>query len=131
MRTHAALTLFTAASLAIAASAQADRPCRIEPFQGATSPQGAVAQMTVTNTGTSCSIPNYGVPADRQNPAYAGSITSAPTHGTASFAPPQAMYTPEPGFAGDDEFAYAAMAKGSIGQQLSLRVRVRVKVVAP
>jgi hypothetical protein len=131
MRTHAVLMLFAIAYLAIAAHAQTKRPCRVEPFQGATLPQGAVAQMTVVNTGASCSITNYGVPTDRGNPAYSGTIASAPAHGAASFASPQATYTPEPGFAGDDDFAYEAIAKGNIGQQLRLRVRVKVKVVAP
>ena len=131
MRTHAVLILFAAASLAIAANAQTKKTCRVEPFQGATLPQGTVAEMTVTNTGSSCSITNYGVPTDRRNPAYSGSITSAPAHGAASFTSPQATYTPEPGFAGDDEFTYEAIAKGNIDQQLRLRVRVKVKVVAP
>ena len=131
MRTHTVLILFAVASLAIAANAQTKKNCRVEPFQGATLPQGAVAQMTVTNMGSSCSITNYGVPTDRKNPAHSGSITSAPVHGTASFTSPQATYTPEPGFAGDDDFAYEAIAKGNIDQQLRLRVRVKVKVVAP
>lgn len=131
MRTPAILTLVAAASLAIAASAQASKTCRIESFRGATSLQGAVAQMTVTNTGSSCAITNYGVSSGRENPAYAGFVTSAPTHGTASFASPQATYTPEPGFAGDDDFAYEAHAKGNTGQPVTLRVRVKVKVVAP
>ncbi|MBU1361607.1 MAG: hypothetical protein KKC79_14955 [Gammaproteobacteria bacterium] len=131
MQSHAVLTFFTAASLAIAAHAETSATCRIEPFSGATLPQGAVAQMTMANTGASCAITNYGVPAERQNAAYSGSITSAATHGTASFTPPRATYTPQPGFVGDDEFAYAAMAKGHNGQQITLRVRVKVKVVAP
>ena len=131
MQPHAVLTLFTAASLAMAANAETSPPCRIEPFSGATLPQGAVAQMTIANTGASCAITNYGVPADRQNAAESGSITSAATQGTASFTPPRATYTPQPGFVGDDEFAYTAMAKGHHGQQITLRVRVKVKVVAP
>ena len=130
MRTHVVLALLTVASLATAANAQTKTACRVQPFQGATLPQGAVAQMTVANTGASCSITNYGVPTDRRNPAYSGSITSPPAHGNASFAAPQATYTPEPGFAGDDEFAYEAIAKGNIDQQLRLRVQVKVKVVA-
>lgn len=130
MRPHSLLTFFAAASLAAAASAQSSETCRVEPFRGATSAQGAVAQMTVTNTGETCSITNYGA-SGRQNPAFSGSITSVPAHGTASFTPPQATYTPEPGFAGDDAFAYAAQANGNSGQPLTLRVRVKVKVVAP
>ena len=131
MKPQAVLTFFAAASLAIAANAETSATCRIEPFSGATLPQGAVAQMTMANTGASCEITNYGVPAERQNAADSGSITSAATHGTASFTPPRATYTPQPGFVGDDEFAYTAMAKGHNGQQITLRVRVKVKVVAP
>ena len=115
MQPYALLTCFTAASLAFAANAATSATCRIEPFSGATLPQGAVGQMTVANTGAPCAITNYGVPADRQNPAHSGSVTSAATHGTASFTPPQATYTPQPGFVGDDEFAYTAMAKGLNG----------------
>ncbi|RYF33278.1 MAG: hypothetical protein EOO26_08675 [Comamonadaceae bacterium] len=131
MQLHAALTFLTAASLAIAANAQTSTTCRFEPFSGATLPQGAVAQMTVANTGAPCAITNYGVPAERQNPADSGSITSAAVHGSAAFTPPQATYTPQPGFVGDDEFAYMAFAKGRNGQQITLRVRVVVKVMAP
>ena len=131
MQPHAVLTFFVAVSLAIAANAETGATCRFEPFSGATLPQGAVAQMTIANTGASCAITNYGVPADRQNAADSGSITSAATHGTASFTPPQATYTPQPGFVGDDEFVYTAMARGRNGQQITLRVRVKVKVVAP
>jgi hypothetical protein len=131
MQTPAVLTFFAAASLAMAAHAETGATCRFEPFSGATLPQGAVARMTVANTGASCEITNYGVPADRQNAADSGSITPAATHGTASFTPPQATYTPQPEFVGDDEFAYTAMAKGQNGQQITLRVRVKVKVVAP
>ena len=131
MQPHAVLTLFAAASLAIAANAERSATCRVEPFSGATLPEGAVAQMTISNTGASCAITNYGVPADRQNAADSGSVTSAARHGIASFAQPQATYTPQPGFVGNDEFAYAATAKGRNGQQITLRVRVTVKVVAP
>ena len=105
--------------------------CRLEPFQGATSPQGAVALMHVVNTGATCSITNYGVPVGRGNPADSGSITSQPSHGSAEFTAPQAKYTPAPGYVGDDEFAYEAYARGSINQQLRLKVRVKVQVVAP
>ena len=131
MQSHPVLTFFTAVSLAIAANAEESATCRIEPFSGATLPQGAVAQMTIANTGASCAIANYGVPAGRQNAAESGSITSAATHGTASFTPPRAAYTPQAGFLGADEFAYTAMAKAHNGQQITLRVRVKVKVVAP
>ena len=131
MQAHTVLTFFTAASLGMVTNAETSATCRIEPFSGATLPQGAVAQMTIANTGASCAVTNYGIPADRQNAAHSGSITSAATHGTASFTPPRATYTPQPGFVGDDDFSYTANAKGHNGQQVTMRVRVKVKVVAP
>ena len=122
------LTLLALSSLATAPGAQPTPACRVEPFQGATLPQGAVAHMKIFAVGASCSIRNWGVPSNRMNPAHSGSITLAPAHGTASFAAPDATYTPEPGFVGNDEFAYDALAKGNLDQQVRLRVRVRVEV---
>ncbi len=87
--------------------------------------------MYVVNTGTTCSVANYGVPVGRANPADSGSITSKPSHGSAEFAAPQVRYTPEPGYVGDDEFTYEAFARGAMDQRLRLRVRVMVQVVAP
>lgn len=43
--------------------------CRVEPSQGAASPQGTVTRMQVMNTGGECVIANYGLPAERGNPA--------------------------------------------------------------
>ena len=105
--------------------------CNVEPFQGATAPQGAVARMQVTRSAGACSIINYGLPAQRGNPAATGSITKQPAHGRAVFVAPQAQYTPEPGYVGEDEFEYTAFARGRQDQQVRLRVRVKVSVVAP
>lgn len=107
-----------------------DRSCQVDRFQGATLPQGAVTQMTVVNNGASCDIPIYGA-SGRTNPADSGSITTAPTHGSAEFDAPRAKYTPQPGFVGDDEFAFLAFARGEMNQQQHLKVKVKVKVVAP
>ena len=87
--------------------------------------------MTVAGGGASCAITNYGVPADKRNPAYSGAITVAPSHGAAVFDAPRAKYTPAPGYVGEDEFAYEAIAKGNVDQEVRLRVRVKVKVAAP
>jgi hypothetical protein len=105
--------------------------CHVDSFHGATLPQGAVASMRVVNTGRACGIVNYGVPADRSNPAEAGSITRKPAHGTAEFVASQAKYTPERGYVGGDEFEYEAIAKGESNQQVRLKVRVKVLIVAP
>ena len=105
--------------------------CRIEPFQGATLPQGTVARMRVVNTGAACVIENWGVPADRAYPAESGSITQAAAHGKAEFLAPQARYTPVPGYVGEDTFEYEAFARGRVNQQVRLKVQVKVLVVAP
>jgi len=110
--------------------AQPSRTCSVEPFDGATQPQGAVAHMHVVNTGAACSIENFGGAREHRNPAEAGSITVKPAHGTAEFVAPRARYTPAPGFVGEDEFAYEANAKGTRDQQVLLRVRVKVQVTA-
>ena len=105
--------------------------CRVESFQGATLPQGATAHMSVVSGGRACSISNFGVPAERRNSAESGNITVKPQHGVAEFSAPKATYKPEPGYLGEDEFSYEAFAKGNIDQQVHLRVRVKVTVVAP
>ena len=105
-------------------------PCRFSPYQGATGPQGAVATVEMANRGLPCVLPNYGLPAERANPASGGRIISAPRNGTASFVPPNASYLPQPGFVGEDEFQYEAWAPGASGQQLRLLVTVKVKVSA-
>jgi hypothetical protein len=105
--------------------------CRVEPFSGATSGQGAVATITVRNTGEACSIQNFGAPTEKKNPASSGRITQVPRHGTASFDAPLAHYVPAAGYIGADEFSYEARATGNTGQQVLLRVHVKVTVTAP
>ena len=124
------LLLVLAASLSNLAAAQT-QACRVEPFQGATLPQGATAHMAVASGSRSCSITNFGVSSERRNLAESGSITLKPQHGTAEFAAPKATYKPESGYIGEDEFSYEAFAKGNIDQQVHLRVHVKVTVVAP
>lgn len=103
----------------------------VEPFQGATSAQGALARMRVANTGNACAVVNYGVPAERANPAGSGHIKRQPAHGKAEFAAPHANHTPEQGYVGEDEFAYEAVARGRLDQQVRLKVHVKVSIVAP
>jgi Bacterial Ig domain len=105
--------------------------CRVPAFRGAVQPAGADAEMHVVNTGQPCTIANWGVFTERQNPAFAGEITRAPASGTAEFKPPRAVYTPAPGFAGEDYFEYQANAKGPSENALLFRVRVKVFVKAP
>ncbi len=42
----------------------------------------------------------------------------------------RARYTPEAGFAREDEFAYEALAKGDTNQQLHLKGKVKLNVIA-
>jgi hypothetical protein len=115
-----------------AALAQSEQPaCRVPSFRGATSPQGADAEMYVVNTGRPCTIINFGMLTERQNPAYLGRITRPPSIGTAEFKPPRAVYTPKPGYEGDDYFEYEANAKGPSENALLFRVRVKVFVKLP
>lgn len=109
----------------------AEPPCRVEPFQGATTPQGASTRMRVVNTGAACRIANFGLPGERGHPASTGTITAPPMHGSATFVAPEVRYTPARGYVGADAFAYEAIATGAQDQPLRLKVRVRVEVVAP
>jgi len=87
--------------------------------------------MHIVNTGRACAISNYGNFTERQNPAFSGQITRAPSSGFAEFNPPRAVYTPKPGFSGEDYFEYEANAKGTNESSLLFRVRVKVYVKAP
>ena len=87
--------------------------------------------MRVVNTGGACLITNYGMPAERRNPADSGRITKEPAHGKGEFVAPHAKYTPGQGYVGEDEFEYEAFAHGAIGQPVRLKVQVKVLVVAP
>ena len=87
--------------------------------------------MRVVNTGGSCSIANYGMPAERRNPADSGRMTKQPRHGKAEFVAPHAQYTPARGYVGEDEFEYEAIAQSPSNQHLRLKVLVKVLVVAP
>ena len=132
VKPHFAATALAMAGLFNASTGHTAEPdCFVEPFTGAALPQGATARMRVVSNGKPCRIINFGVSAERRNPADAGTITQAPTRGKAEFVAPRAVYTPEPGFVGDDEFAFEAHAKGHVDQQIRLRVRVLVSVVAP
>ena len=82
--------------------------------------------LVVFGAGTACSIKNYGVPFFRLGAATSGSITTKPSHGSAEFIAPEAMYKPEPGYFGNDEFEYEALARGIFGQPVRLKVRVKV-----
>ena len=107
------------------------KPCNVERFQGATLPQGAVAQMHVVNDGNSCSFTVYGLPSEKANPADSGSITSQAKHGTVKYEAPDARYVPAPGYAGPDEFELQAFARGRGEQPYRIRVRVQVTVSLP
>ena len=88
---------------AISPTTYAQKTCQIDSFRGATMPQGATTRMHVVNNGSTCVMANYGEAADKTGPADSGSITKQPLHGKAEFVPPEARYTAEPGYVGDDE----------------------------
>jgi hypothetical protein len=125
-----ALCGLVATATAASASAQS-RACVVEPFQGATLPQGAVARMRVARNGLACAISLYGVPGEHVNPAESGRVTKPPRHGAAEFVAPRAAYTPTPGYVGEDSFEVEAFARGRDNQRVHLKVRVTVQVVAP
>ena len=102
--------------------------CNVPVFRGATQPQGGEAEMHVLNQGRSCGIRNFGHYPDPATLAYAGSITVSPKNGVARFEPPRALYTPNPGFVGEDQFEYQAIARGPRDNPVTLKVKVRVLV---
>jgi hypothetical protein len=106
-----------------------DPRCLVPPFSGAAQPRGAVAQMRVVNDGKACGVSHFGVPSERRNPAESGKIVQHAAHGTLQFVAPRILYTPEPGFAGEDEFAYEARAKNSREEPVTLKVKMKVTVL--
>ena len=86
--------------------------------------------MRVINNGQACGIRNFGLFPDPATLAFAGDITVAPKNGVAKFEAPRALYTPSPGFVGEDSFEYRANAKGPNDSPVLLKVRVKVIVTA-
>ncbi|MGL4574524.1 MAG: Ig-like domain-containing protein [Burkholderiaceae bacterium] len=110
--------------------AQAQDPrCVVPPFSGASQPTGAVAQMRVINDGKACGVSHFGVPSEKRNPAEAAKVLHPAAHGKVQFVPPRVLYTPEPGFVGEDEFAYEARAKNNQDQPVVLKVKMKVIVL--
>jgi TonB family protein len=104
--------------------------CTLLPFRSAARPEGADVTLIVVSDGRPCAIPNWGVPVERRNPATAATISVAPKHGKAVFISPRMEYTADPGYAGEDEFAYEATVTDSIGADVVLRFRVKADVRA-
>ena len=105
--------------------------CVIAPYRGASSAEGAVAEVRMRNSGLPCVMPNYGAPNERRYPADSGRIVAPAKHGTARFVAPNATYLPAPGYTGDDEFQYEAYARGGGGASVRLLVTVKVRVQPP
>jgi protein TonB len=104
--------------------------CEVPYVSGATSPLGTSVKMTVVSDGLACTIPNWGVPDDRRNPATAGEITDPPQHGTAVFFSPSARYIADRGYVGADAFAYRATVRDGDGLERVMTVHVDVDVRA-
>jgi hypothetical protein len=122
----------SAATLLLFAPAGAhaqDPRCIVPPFSGAAQPQGATAVMRVVNDGKACGVSHFGVPSERRNPAESGKIIQRAAHGTLQFVAPRFLYTPEPGFTGEDEFTYEARAKNNQDQPVTLKVKMKVTVL--
>jgi hypothetical protein len=120
----------TSFPLAPAPAHAQDLRCVVPPFSGAAQPQGAVAQMRVINDGKACGVSHFGVPSERRNPAESGKVIQPAAHGSLQFVPPRILYTPAPGFTGEDEFAYEARAKNSREEPVTLKVKMKVVVLS-
>lgn len=84
-----ALALLLASPLpAIAQSPAAN--CGIQPYRGATTPEGALVIVTMVNRGQACRLPVFAHPSERAGPASSGRILVAPKTGAAAFDPPSA-----------------------------------------
>jgi len=129
-RTLVSLAPLFVALASVSGTAIARESCQVAPFQGATSQQGAATTMQVA-AGGHCSIVNYGVPAERSQPAESGKVTKPPVHGKAEFVAPMVTYTPKGGYVGADEFEYEAVARSATDRHVRLKVRVKVDVTAP
>lgn len=122
------LLVLGSAVCALHAAVAQESMCRVPVFRGAAQPQGGEAEMHVVNNGRACGIRNFGHYPDTATLAYAGSVTVPPKNGVAKFEPPRALYTPNPGFTGEDQFEYQANAKGPQDNPVMLKVKVRVLV---
>lgn len=104
-------------SSAIAQSA--DKPCSVPPFRGGSSGAGAIASMRVVNDGRACGFRMLSAGA-----AVEGvTVTEPPTHGKVNTNGARVRYTPEPGFAGKDQFTVVSSS--------SQKILMQVEVVKP
>jgi hypothetical protein len=87
--------------------------------------------MAVVNNGRPCGFTNYGVPAEGRNPGYGGGITLQAKHGKAEVIEARVQYTPDPGYVGEDEFAYQMSARANSGTAILLKFLFKVNVLAP
>ncbi|MEX2220686.1 MAG: Ig-like domain-containing protein [Candidatus Rokuibacteriota bacterium] len=105
--------------------------CTVALGRGATSPGGAAGTMTVRNVGEPCRISNFTVPESRVATSRL-EVVKAPAQGQLDVVQPNLIaYTPRPGFAGRDEFAYGGSGPGRDGRILPFSVRVSVRVLGP
>src|SRR3982074_2606343 len=72
--------------------------CAVPFFRGGGKAEGATATMTTVSDGRPCGVMNWGVPTEGRNPAADGRITQPPTHGTAMFVAPRALYSADSGY---------------------------------
>src|SRR5258708_6330346 len=115
-------------ALQIPAAAPPLARCFLLPFRSPARPEGADVTMIIVSDGRPCSIPSWGIPVERRNPATAATISAAPRHGKAAFISPRMEYTADPGYAGVDEFAYETTVTDSVGADVVLRLKVKAAV---
>jgi hypothetical protein len=104
---------------ASAVAQSADKRCDVPPFKGADSAAGTVASMRVVNDGRGCGFHML----SEGTKVESVTITEPPAHGKVNTKGAGVRYTPEPGFAGKDQFTAVSSA--------SQKVLMQVQVVNP
>ena len=104
---------------ASAVAQSADKRCSVPPFTGGTSAVGALASMRVVNDGRACGFHMFSKGAAVESVT----ITEPPAHGKVNTDGASVRYTPEPGFAGKDQFSAVSSS--------SHKVLMQVEVVKP
>jgi hypothetical protein len=105
--------------------------CEVPPFRAVPGSGSTLGRMTIVNVGKPCRIRHFS-DADAQIPASSLEIVTPPRHGTVSVEAPNAIfYTPRPGFAGSDQFAYRASGSNRAGAPVSTAATIDVTVLAP
>jgi hypothetical protein len=104
---------------ASAVAQSTDKRCAVPPFNGGSSAVGALGSMHVINDGRPCGFHMFSKGAAVESVT----ITEQPAHGKVNTDGNSVRYTPEPGFAGKDQFTAVSSS--------SHKVLMQVDVVKP